>query len=132
MAATPVAGGAAREPLLTPKLALVGAVGGVTSGLLGVGGGILIVPLLVLWAGYSQRDAHAWSLGAIVPIAIAGLITYGAAGEVRVPEALALAAGSIVGAALGAGALSRMPEKQLKIAFGAFLILCSAVMVIQP
>jgi uncharacterized membrane protein YfcA len=82
MAATPVAQGT-REPLLTPKLALVGAVGGVTSGLLGVGGGILIVPLLVLWAGYSQRDAHAWSLGAIVPIAIAGLITYGAAGEVR-------------------------------------------------
>jgi uncharacterized membrane protein YfcA len=97
-----------------------------------VGGGILIVPLLVLWAGYSQRDAHAWSLGAIVPIAIAGLITYGAAGEVRVPEALALAAGSIVGAAVGAGALSRMPERQLKIAFGGFLILCSVVMVIQP
>ena len=121
----------AAEPLLTPKLALVGAVGGVTSGLLGVGGGILIVPLLVLWAGYTQRDAHAWSLGAIVPIAIAGLVTYGAAGEVRVFEALALAAGSIVGAALGAGALSRMPERQLKIAFGGFLIICAGVMVVQ-
>ena len=121
----------AAEPLLTPKLALVGAVGGVTSGLLGVGGGILIVPLLVLWAGYSQREAHAWSLGAIVPIAIAGLVTYGAAGEVRVFEALALAAGSIVGAALGAGALSRMPERQLKIAFGGFLIICAGVMVVQ-
>jgi hypothetical protein len=131
MASAPVAGNSTGEPLLTPKLALVGAVGGVTSGLLGVGGGILIVPLLVLWAGYTQRDAHAWSLGAIVPIAIAGLIAYGAAGEVRVPEALALALGSIVGAALGAGALARMPERELKIAFGAFLILCAAVMVVQ-
>ena len=132
MTATPVPGGAAREPLLTPKLALVGAVGGVTSGLLGVGGGILIVPLLVLWAGYTQREAHAWSLGAIVPIALAGLAAYGAAGEVRIPEALALSVGAIAGAALGAGALARMPERQLKIAFGAFLILCAAVMVVEP
>lgn len=120
----------ATEPLLTPKLAVIGAVAGLTSGLLGVGGGIVVVPLLVLWAGYSQREAHAWSLGAIVPIAIAGVVTYGSAGEIRLPEALALAVGSIVGATIGAGALAWMPEKQLKLAFGALLITCSVVMVI--
>ena len=113
---------AGREPLITPKLALVGLVGGVTSGLLGVGGGILIVPLLVYWAGYLQRDAHAWSLGAIVPIAIAGVATYGFAGEVQLPEAVALAAGALVGAAIGADALARAGEATLKILFGLLLV----------
>src|SRR3954470_9576353 len=50
---------------LDPKLLAIGLGGGLLSGLLGVGGGIVMVPLLVLWAAYSQRDAHAISLGAI-------------------------------------------------------------------
>ena len=62
-----------------------------------------MVPLLVLWAAYSQRDAHAISLGAIIPISIAGIATFGVAGEVRYGTAIALAAGSIVGARIGAG-----------------------------
>jgi uncharacterized membrane protein YfcA len=103
----------------------------VTSGLLGVGGGILIVPLLGPAGRATPARGARLVARAIVPIAIAGLVTYGAAGEVRVFEALALAAGSIVGAALGAGALSRMPERQLKIAFGGFLIICAGVMVVQ-
>ena len=78
---------------LTPQLAAIGLGGGLLSGLLGVGGGIVMVPLLVLWAAYSQRDAHAISLGAIIPISIAGIATYGAAGEVRYGTAIALAAG---------------------------------------
>ena len=88
---------------LDPKLLAIGLGGGLLSGLLGVGGGIIMVPLLVLWAAYSQRDAHALSLGAIIPISIAGIATYGVAGEVRYWQALGLAAGSIVGARIGAG-----------------------------
>src|SRR6187551_314128 len=53
-----------RRRLLDPQLIAIGLAGGVLSGLLGVGGGIVMVPLLVLWAGYAQRDAHALSLGA--------------------------------------------------------------------
>ena len=68
---------------LDPKLLAIGAGGGLLSGLLGVGGGIVMVPLLVLWAAYSQREAHALSLGAIIPISIAGIATYGVAGEVH-------------------------------------------------
>ena len=68
---------------LDPKLLAIGLGGGLLSGLLGVGGGIVMVPLLVLWAAYAQRDAHAMSLGAIIPISIAGIATYGVAGEVR-------------------------------------------------
>ena len=90
-----------RSLMLDPKLAAIGVCGGLLSGLLGVGGGVVMVPLLVLWASYGQRDAHAISLGAIIPISIAGIATYGIAGEVRWWDALALAAGSIVREAYG-------------------------------
>ena len=86
------------------------------SGLLGVGGGIM-VPLLVLWAGYEQRDAHAMSLGAIIPISIARILTFGVAGEVR-PGGGRPRVGSIVGARLGAGMLARIEERPLKLVFG--------------
>ncbi|HEY2311730.1 MAG TPA: sulfite exporter TauE/SafE family protein [Gaiellaceae bacterium] len=107
---------------IDPKLIAIGLGGGLLSGLLGVGGGIVMVPLLVLWAGFAQRDAHATSLGAIIPISIAGIATYGVAGEVRYGTALALAAGSVLGAPIGARLLSRMDERLLKIVFGVFLI----------
>jgi uncharacterized protein len=107
---------------LDPKLLAIGLGGGLLSGLLGVGGGIVMVPLLVLWAAYSQREAHAISLGAIIPISIAGIATYGVAGEVQYWQALGLAAGSIVGARIGAGLLARIDERLLKIVFGTFLV----------
>ena len=94
------------------RLATIGGAGGLLSGLLGVGGGLIMVPLLVLWAGYKQRDAHAMSLAAIIPISFASVLTFGAAGEVRVGYAVALTVGSIVGARLGAGALTRIDERR--------------------
>jgi uncharacterized membrane protein YfcA len=111
-----------RSLALDPKLLAIGLGGGLLSGLLGVGGGIVMVPLLVLWAAYSQRDAHALSLGAIIPISVAGIATYGVAGEVRYWEAIGLAAGSIVGARIGAGLLARIDERLLKVVFGVFLV----------
>jgi len=117
-----------RSLMLDPKLAAIGVCGGLLSGLLGVGGGVVMVPLLVLWASYGQRDAHAISLGAIIPISIAGIATYGIAGEVRWWDALALAAGSIVGAQIGAGILTRIDERLLKIIFGTFLIGVAALL----
>jgi uncharacterized protein len=113
---------------LDPKLLAIGLGGGVLSGLLGVGGGIVMVPLLVLWAGYAQREAHALSLGAIIPISIAGIATYGVAGEVRYWQALGLAAGSIVGAAMGARILAQIDERLLKIVFGTFLVGVAALL----
>jgi uncharacterized protein len=117
-----------RSLALDPKLLAIGLGGGLLSGLLGVGGGVVMVPLLVLWAAYPQRDAHAVSLGAIIPISVAGIATYGVAGEVRYWQALGLAAGSIVGAGIGAGLLARIDERLLKIVFGAFLVGIAALM----
>jgi hypothetical protein len=113
---------------LDPKLVAIGLGGGVLSGLLGVGGGVVMVPLLVLWVGYAQREAHAVSLGAIIPISVAGIAIYGVAGEVRYWQALALAAGSIVGAPIGARLLARMDERLLKVVFGTFLVGVAALL----
>ncbi|HXV02214.1 MAG TPA: sulfite exporter TauE/SafE family protein [Gaiellaceae bacterium] len=111
-------------------LAAIGLAGGLFSGLLGVGGGVVMVPLLVLWAGYGQRDAHAISLGAIIPISAAGVITFGAAGEIQVWEALALAAGSIAGAQVGATMLSRIDEQLLKLVFGSFMLVVAVLLAV--
>jgi len=114
--------------LLDPQLVAIGVFGGVLSGLLGVGGGVIMVPLLVLWARYGQRDAHAASLGAIIPISIAGALTYGVAGRVYWADAAALAVGAVVGARFGAGLLARIDERALKVVFGCFLILVAVTM----
>ena len=112
------------------RLGAIGLAGGLFSGLLGVGGGVVMVPLLVFWGGYGQRDAHAVSLGAIIPISAAGVLVFGAAGEIRVWDALALAAGSIIGAQAGARLLARADERKLKLAFGAFMLIVAAFMVV--
>ena len=119
--------GERRRPLGL-QLVAIGVVGGLLSGLLGVGGGVVMVPLLVLWAGYRQRDAHAASLGAIIPISIAGILTFGIAGRVHWVDAVALALGAVVGARLGAGLLARIDERVLKIVFGCFLVAAALAM----
>jgi uncharacterized membrane protein YfcA len=116
---------------LDRRLVTIGGIGGLLSGLLGVGGGLIMVPLLVLWAGFRQRDAHAMSLGAIIPISLASVITFGAAGEVRVGYAIALTIGSMAGARVGAGLLSRIPERPLKIFFGLFVAGAAILTLVQ-
>ena len=117
-----------RSLVLRPKLFAIGLGGGLLSGLLGVGGGIIMVPLLVFWARYSQRDAHAVSLGAIIPISMAGIATYGIAGQVRYWQALGLAAGSVIGAPIGARLLVQIDERVLKVVFGVFLVGVAALL----
>ena len=114
------------------RLGAIGLAGGLFSGLLGVGGGVVMVPLLVLWGGFGQRDAHAVSLGAIIPISAAGVLTFGAAGEIQVWEGLALAAGAIAGAQMGARLLARVDERKLKLAFGVFMLIVAVLLVVEP
>jgi uncharacterized membrane protein YfcA len=114
------------------RLGAIGLAGGLFSGLLGVGGGVVMVPLLVLWGGFGQRDAHAVSLGAIIPISAAGVLTFGAAGEIQVWEGLALAAGAIAGAQVGARLLARVDERKLKLAFGVFMLIVAVLLAVEP
>jgi uncharacterized protein len=124
--------GGTRRRVVDPQLVAIGVAGGILSGLLGVGGGVIMVPLLVLWAGYRQRDAHAASLGAIIPISVAGILTYGIAGRVQWLDAAALAAGAIAGARFGASLLARIDERALKIVFGGFLVVVAVTMAARP
>ena len=103
-------------------LAIIGAVGGLLSGAFGVGGGILMVPLFVMFAGMDQRRASATSLAAIVPTAIVGAITYLVNGEVAVIPALFVAAGGILGSWIGARLLRRLPLGWLRWMFIALLV----------
>lgn len=112
------------------RLGAIGLAGGLFSGLLGVGGGVVMVPMLVLLGGFGQRNAHAVSLGAIIPISAAGVLAFGAAGEIRVLQAAALAVGSIVGAQAGARLLVQADERRLKLAFGVFLLIVAALMAV--
>ena len=123
----------AREPRrgLDGQLVAIGVVGGLLSGLLGIGAGVIMVPLLVLWAGFGQRDAHALSLGAIIPISVAGIVTFGIAGRVHWVDAVALALGAVAGARIGAALLARMDERALKIVFGCFLLAAAVTMGIR-
>ena len=101
---------------------------GILSGLLGVGGGIVMVPLLVLIAHVSQHHAHATSLAAVVLIGAVGALTFGLDGEVDIGIGLLLAAGSLVGAPLGALMMARTGEGNLKTAFGVFLLVVAGLM----
>ncbi|MFF2371755.1 sulfite exporter TauE/SafE family protein [Agromyces sp. NPDC058110] len=103
-------------------LALVGAAGGLLSGAFGVGGGILMVPLLIVAAGMDQRRATATSLAAIVPASIAGSITYLANGQVDLVAALFMAIGGIIGSWFGAWLLRRLPITWLRWMFIALLV----------
>lgn len=101
---------------------------GVMSGFLGVGGGIVMVPLLVAVAHLSQHEAHATSLAAVVLMAAVGAATFAAEGEVAVPLALVLAAGALFGAPLGARIMANMAEGNLKVAFGSFMLIVSGLL----
>lgn len=108
----------------------IGVLAGLGSGLLGVGGGTVMVPLSVLWLGLTQHKAHATSLAAITPIALVGAVAFAAADEVDLPVALALGAGALVGAPLGARIMAGLSESRLKIAFGFFMVAVGLAMVV--
>ncbi len=116
----------------TPWLALltVGVIGGFLSGLFGVGGGVVMVPLLVGLARFDQRRASALSLAAIIPASVVGSIGYLVNGQVDVPAALALAAGAIPGALVGARLLRRIHLGALRWMFIALLVLVALRMML--
>jgi uncharacterized protein len=101
---------------------LIGVASGFLAGLLGIGGGGLMVPLLASITGMRQRDAHAVSLGAVVLLALAAAITYGASDEVRVGTAAALFVGGAAGAPLGAKLLSSVDDVLARRAFGGLMV----------
>jgi uncharacterized membrane protein YfcA len=95
---------------------------GILSGLLGVGGGIFLVPVLVSYFNLEQHKAQAVSLAVVLPTAIISSIIYGYRGQVNIQLAVLLAIGGTVGAAAGARVMPKIPAATLKRLFG--LLLC--------
>lgn len=103
------------------RLVLIGLVAGLFSSLFGVGGGIVIVPLLLLFLAFQPKPATATSLGAIVITATAGVILYAIRGEVHVGYALLVGIPATIGALAGATFQQRLSSAELTLAFSGLL-----------
>lgn len=107
-----------------------GAAAGFLAGLFGVGGGVLLVPLLVLALGRSQHVAHATSLMAITVPAVAGTLRFAVDGSIAWGPAALVAAGALAGVQLGAALLPRVPERRLQLLFAVLLAVMSVRLLI--
>jgi uncharacterized membrane protein YfcA len=110
----------------TLKLAAIGAAAGVFSGLFGVGGGSVMVPLFILWLAYDEREATGTSLAAIVIIAGAAAAVQLAYGKVHVGDGLLVGVPAVGGVVAGTALQQRLPRRRLQVLF-ALLLLASAV-----
>jgi len=107
---------------------VIGASGGFFGGLVGLGGGVVMIPLMTAVAKLTQHQAHGTSLMAIVFTAVVGSLTYYMHGTLDWGAAVMLAASAIVTARFGALYAHSLPEKKLKKAFGFFLVVTSALL----
>jgi uncharacterized membrane protein YfcA len=111
--------------------ALMGFAGGMVGGLLGVGGGILFVPALVIFLDETQVRAEATSLLAIVPVAIVAVWRQRGYGNVRVREGLVIGALSPIGVGIGVVIANAVPQRALELTFAGFALLIAAQLVIR-
>jgi uncharacterized protein len=118
------------NPAPVVGLVSVGAAAGVLSGLFGVGGGIVMIPAMVILLSYGQQRAQATSLAAIPAIAVVGAAVFGRADSVDVVAAIMLAVGSLVGVQAGARLMHRLSDERLSIIFGLFLAVVALTLLV--
>ena len=114
----------------TLALAAIGSVAGLFSGLFGVGGGIVMVPLLLLWLSYGEREAAGTSLAAIVVIATAAALTHGAYGNVRLTEGLLVGLPAVGGVLAGAWLQQRIEPRTVRLLFAGLLVLTAGELIL--
>jgi len=114
-----------------PRLIAIGAVAGLFSAVFGVGGGILVVPLLIALLGYDTRTATATSLAAIIFVAVWGTAAHGALGNVEFAEALLVGVPAMAGVTAGVALKRRLPVDVLTYAFAALLVAVAALLVLE-
>jgi uncharacterized membrane protein YfcA len=111
------------------RLAAIATAAGAFSGLFGVGGGAIIVPLLVLWLGYEHREATGTSLTAIALIGAMAAAVHAAYGNVDLPNGLLIGAPAIAGVLAGTAIQQRISERAVAGAFVVLLVASAAVLV---
>lgn len=117
-----------RDHLL--KLALIGTLAGAFSGLLGVGGGTVLVPLLILWLAYGEREATGTSMMAIIVIAAYAVIAQLFHHNVDVAKAALVGIPAVGGAVVGTAIQQRIPERKVSLIFGVLLLITAAELAI--
>jgi uncharacterized protein len=110
----------------------IGLLAGVFGGLIGVGGGVIMIPLMVGVLKLDQHTAHGTSLVVLIFTGISGAIAYGMNGSLDITASLLLAAAAVVTARAGARFANSLPEWKLKQFFGAFLIFVSILLLSKP
>jgi uncharacterized membrane protein YfcA len=114
----------------TLQLAAVGTAAGGFSGMFGVGGGIVIVPLLVLWLGYDERVAAGTSLAAIVVIAGISAGIHALYGNVDFAKGVLIGVPAVFGALLGTWLQQRVPVRWISLIFAALLVAVAVELVV--
>ncbi len=118
------------NPLL--KLAAIGTLAGAFSGLFGVGGGTVIVPLLIFWFGFGERLATGTSLAAIVLIGLLGAVAQGGIyGNVHVVTGLLLTIPAVVGVVAGTAIQQRIPQRAVSLLFAALLVAVAIELILK-
>jgi uncharacterized protein len=103
------------------RLVVIGLLAGLFSALLGVGGGTVIVPLLLLGAAYPARRAMATSLAAVAVIAVVGSVTYALHGEIKPGAAAVVGLPAVIGAVAGTALQQRLATRTLTFSFALLL-----------
>lgn len=109
-------------------MVVTGLITGILSGLLGIGGGIVMIPALVLLLGFEQKFAQGISLAVIIPVSVAGSLVHAAHGNVRWEAAFWLALGGVIGGLVGANFAMGTHSLVLKGLFGVLMLLTGALM----
>jgi uncharacterized membrane protein YfcA len=112
------------------RLAVIATGAGAFSGLFGVGGGTIIVPLLILWLGYEEREATGTSLAAIVIIAAMAAAAQGLYGNVDVAEAALIGVPAVGGVVAGTALQQRVPSRFVSGCFAVLLVASAILLVI--
>jgi uncharacterized membrane protein YfcA len=113
------------------RLMAIGTLAGLFSGLFGVGGGSVIVPLLVLWLGYEERRATATSLAAIIFIAGFAAAVDGLYGNVRVLDAVLVGVPALLGVLIGTWLQQRLQTRSISLLFAAVLVASAVELVLR-
>lgn len=113
------------------KAACIGLGAGLASGYVGVGGGFLMVPLFISVLGVSMKKASGTSLIAVMILAVPGVVEQMILGNVNYAAGLAVVCGTIPGAVVGARLVRVVPERALRLIFGAFLLVAAALLVLN-
>jgi uncharacterized membrane protein YfcA len=111
------------------RLAAIATAAGAFSGLFGVGGGTVIVPLLVLWLGYEQKEATGTSLAAIIVIGVLAAAAHGAYGNVDLWKGVLIGLPAIAGVLAGTALQQRLSQRAVAGAFVVLLVASAAVLV---